>query len=225
MPDRDRTLHLHLSPLERMRLWVEILAFVAAGAWGVYVFVYQTNIAPLFAAAQEAISANLTPIATLPDARVDRVEVTLRNNGGVTVDNVAFVVNLYGLTDIGGLHPSTEKIGNTLVRGISGVPNHWHLIGSYSELHSGAQGGPKGSHLILAPGGSVELSYTAVVPRGRYVAVKLSLSVEYMRYPNPRGIPLQLTRDRDGAYELREVKGARGSDLGLGVNNDWYFPV
>jgi hypothetical protein len=37
-----RTFRIEQSPLEKVRLWVEIAAFAAAGCWALYTFVYQT---------------------------------------------------------------------------------------------------------------------------------------------------------------------------------------
>jgi hypothetical protein len=68
MAERPPPRHLRLeqSPLERARLWVEIAAFLAAGCWAVYTFVYQTRIASLFEPAHEVVTTSAQRIATTP---------------------------------------------------------------------------------------------------------------------------------------------------------------
>jgi hypothetical protein len=223
--ERNRSLHIHLSPLERTRLWVEILAFLAAGVWGVYTFVYQTSIAPLFDQAHEIVAVSLTPIAVTRGANAERVQVTLHNDGRVAVDYAGFAANLYGLSDLRQDRAFNKKLHNVLVSEGSAVANHWQLASSYGELFTASLGGPKGKHLILNPGDSVGLEYPSIVPRGRYLALKLNLAVSFVRYPNNVAVPLQLVRGPDGAYSLEVDRATPGADNALGVNNDWYFPI
>src|SRR5215471_14034803 len=96
MPERPPPRHLRLeqTPLERARLWVEIAAFVAAGAWAIYTFVYQTRIAPLFLPPHEIVSMNAQRLGETPANYLERVDVTLRNDGNVDVDTAALTITV-----------------------------------------------------------------------------------------------------------------------------------
>jgi hypothetical protein len=187
MAERPPPRHLRLeqSPLERGRLWVEITAFIAAGAWAIYTFVYQTRIAPLFFPAHEIVSMSAQRVAETPANYLERVDVMLRNDGNVDVDSAAFALTVFGATagKYLALHSSASKYASVYREIPSGS---WTPLGAYGMLLDGAVDGRRGRHLIMRPGDSVPLEQLIVVPR-RYRVLLAEVHTIFDRYPiNPR---------------------------------------
>jgi hypothetical protein len=201
---------------------VEIAAFVAAGIWGVYTFVYQTHIAPLFETAHETITGDVTRIGTTPAAYIERVTVTIRNNGQVPVDTAGMAFNLYGLRDVHQAPAAIKRPNGVVIAEQSTTPDSWTLLGSYADLRASVQTGDPGSHVILNPDDSARIEFLAVAPRGRYTALKLSTDTIYVRYPFTTKIPVTLVRDAGGAFHLNSSVSLKQA---FPVSSNWYFPV
>ncbi len=219
---RHRTLRMELSPLERTRLWVEIVAFLAAGIWGVYTFVYQTQIAPLLEPAHEIVTGNMTPIGSSGSAQVERVQVTVLNDGHVPIDTAGLVINVYGLAGFRAMDISKLKLSDAMASEQFATLGHWRLLATDGQLHGAAFEGPVDSHIILSPGDSVQAQFLAAVPRGRFAALRLGVDTIFVRYPYKHRITVTVHRDSDGALSLHSPEGS--SDRGFGIQSNWYFP-
>jgi hypothetical protein len=208
-----RHLRLEQSPLERGRLWVEIAAFIAAGAWAVYTFVYQTRIAPLFQPPHEIVAVTAQRLAITPANYLERVEATMRNDGNVDLDTAALAMTVYGAQAGENLvlHSSEDAAQSVSLE----VPESaWTPVGAYGLLLDGAIGGRK-QHLVLRPGDSVPIQLLVVVPR-KYDVLLVEFHTVFDRYPiRPRKAIRLVTHS--GAISL---KGEGGS-----IDMESYFGV
>jgi hypothetical protein len=213
-----RHLRLEQSPLERARLWVEIAAFLAAGCWAVYTFIYQTRIAPLFVPSHEMASISAQRLSETPSNYLERVEVTIRNDGTVDVDTAALAIAVLGAEAGKDLKlRSKTATAETVYREIPA--SSWTAVGGYGMLFAGATAGHRGQHLILRPGDSVPLDRLVVVPR-KYRVLAVQFQTIYDRYPISRLVDVKI-QNREGVVTLK----SKPTTGGFGVNFDAYFAV
>ncbi|MFY9663544.1 MAG: hypothetical protein WAL67_06745 [Candidatus Cybelea sp.] len=216
MPERQpprHHLHLEQTPLERARLWVEIAAFIAAGAWAIYTFVFQTRIAPLFLPPHENISMNTQRVAETPANYLERVEVTIRNDGDVDIDTAALVITVFGATAGKDLALDSSATKHTMA--YRQMPDSaWTPVGAYGMLLNGAVGGAP-RHLIMRPGDTVPLQQLIVVPR-KYRVLEVKIQTIYDRYPISQRVPARLYNE-NGAVILKSK--------GFGVDLEAYSGV
>jgi hypothetical protein len=216
MQERPPPRHLRLeqTPLERGRLWIEIAAFIAAGCWAVYTFVYQTKIAPLFQPPHEVVSVSAQRLATTPSNYLERVEVSMHNDGNVDVDTAAIALSVYGTKAQGALalHSSSAP-AESVSREIP--VSAWTPVGGYGLLLDGSVEGHRGQHFILRPGDSVPFQQLIVVPRA-YDALLVELQTIFDRYPISPRIAVRLV-EKNGAITLKSK--------GVSIDLETYFGV
>ncbi len=195
-----RSLRIHQSPLERARLWVEIFAFIAAGCWALYTFVYETKLAPGFLPAHEVISADVHRVAENPSNYFERVNITIENDGSVGVDTAGLAVTLWGLKPSSSAQVQSQTSAfDDLYR--NSPPSAWRPLQSHGLLFDGAVTGKRGRHYILNPGDKTSFQELAIVPRN-YRVLRVDIETVYGRYPiNPR-VDVRLL-NQDGAISLR----------------------
>jgi hypothetical protein len=198
-----------------VRLWVEILAFAAAGAWAIYTFVYQTQIAPTFVPAHEVFAISIQRLASTPSGSIQRVQLTIRNDGTVDVDTAAVALNVYAAASPS-IRWQTEAAPNSFTLHFPS-PKSWSVLQAYGRLLDGAIGGQRHNHIILRPGDSVDIPLLVTVPREDHV-VLVEVDTTYYRYPiRSNSIAARLVRRPDGAVGL--------SGKYVEINFDQYFGV
>jgi hypothetical protein len=199
LPKR-RALHIEQSPLEKVRLWVEILAFAAAGVWAIYTFVYQTQIAPSFLPAHEVFTVSVQRLASTASGSVQRVQIRIHNDGWVDVDTAALALNVYA-TAASDVRWQTVAATNSYMLHFPNTKS-WTVIQAYGRLLDAATGGQRHNHLLLRPGDSFDLAVLAAVPREDHV-VLVEVDTAYDRYPiRANSIAIRLVRKPDGAIVL-----------------------
>lgn len=216
-PPNRRALRIEQSPLEKVRLWVEILAFAAAGCWAIYTFIYQTQIAPAFVPAHEVFSVSVQRLASTASGSIQRVQLTIRNDGTVDVDSAALAVNVYAMA-ASGLHWQTTASPTSFMLH---DPNEqsWSLLQAYGRLFDSAIGGQHNNHFLLRPGDSADIVFLATVPREDHI-VLVEVDTTFDRYPiRTNSIAVRMVRRTNGAVGLSHSKNA--SD----VNFVQYFGV
>jgi hypothetical protein len=195
-PPQRRTFRVEQSPLEKVRLWVEILAFAAAGCWAIYTFIYQTQIAPAFIPGHEVFSVSVQRLASTASGSIQRVQLTVRNDGTVDVDTTALTLNVYA-TAASALRWKTVASPNSVVLHFPS-PQSWSILQAYGRLFDGAVGGQSGNHLLVRPGDSFNIVVLAAVPREDHV-LRVDVDTSYARYPirqRRRGSLRQLFPDK-----------------------------
>ncbi|HEX8806061.1 MAG TPA: hypothetical protein VF741_03885 [Candidatus Aquilonibacter sp.] len=192
------TLRLEHSPLEKVRLWVEILAFAAAGCWALYTFIYQTRIAPAFVPGHEVFALSMQQLASTRSGTIQRVQLTIRNDGTVDVDTAALAVNVQG-TATPALRWVTIASPNSAVLHSPNLDS-WTVLQTYGRLLDGAAGGH--SHLLLRPGDAFDLQFLVTVPRADHLLV-VTVDTSYGRYPiRSHSVAVRLVRGANGHVGL-----------------------
>jgi hypothetical protein len=159
---------------------VEIAAFVAAGYWAVYTFVYQTRIAPLFQPAHEIVSINAQRLATTPANYLERVDVVIHNDGTVDVDNAAMAIAVFAAqAEKNVALQSSTSSAEVAYRQIP--DGSWKPVGGYAKLLDGAIHGAD-QHFRLLPGDSATVERVIVVPRS-YQVLYVRFQTVFGRFP------------------------------------------
>lgn len=197
-----RTIRLAEDRWATLRHVVEVVAIVAAGLWGFYVFIYQERIKP---AAEPAALAPSVAIDRLGrDARRDilRITVTLRNTGKTEFDIAADAYNVwgerYGTRQVRGqLDASNKRSVTYLVPRVSKT-----LLASKSELRDATAGGMKDFHVIIEPGAQEQFSDVLVVPRGAYDVIDAQTIDVPVKMPVREKVRIEIRRHKDGSVDL-----------------------
>lgn len=190
-----RVFHIELSPLEKGRLWVEIVAFAAAGCWAFYTFSYQAWIAPSRLPAHQVLSVSVKRLASTQSGTIQQVVVNIRNDGAADVDTAAYAFNIYGASAAGLRWQSIATPNDFVLRDLK--PESWSLLQASGRLFSGAVDGPRGNHILLRPGDSFDLSMVVVVPREDRL-LQVHLDISYARYPILPRVPAELAHTGAG---------------------------
>jgi hypothetical protein len=194
-----RTFRIEQSPLEKVRLWVEIIAFAAAGCWALYTFVYQTRIAPAFVPAHEVFSVSAQRLVSTASGSIQRVQLTIRNDGTVDVDTAALAVNVFG-TPASGLRWQTISSGH-LISLHDPKLESLRVLQSYGRLFDGAVDGQRDNTVLLHPGDSFDYQFLVNVPREDHLLL-VGVNTVYARYPIRPRIAVQLARRSNGAIDF-----------------------
>ncbi len=193
------TLRLEQSPLEKVRLWVEILAFAAAGCWALYTFIYQTRIAPAFVPAHEVFAVSLQRLASTPSGSVQRVQLAIRNDGAVDVDTAALAINIYAAAE-----PALrwERIASPhlMIQHELNLES-LHVLQSLGRLYDGAVDGQRGNLMLLRPGDDTDYQLLVTVPREDHLLV-VEVNTVYARYPIRPRIAVRLMQKPSGDIDF-----------------------
>lgn len=213
-PRPHRPLRIEQSPLERARLWIEILALMAAGCWAIYTFLYETKIAPLFLPPHEVVTLDVHRIAELPSSYVERCSVTIRNDSYVDIDAAGLAESVRAATAADFSHLSSLETPSEV--DYRYLPRQaWKVVQSSGILLDGSVSGQHERHLLLRPNDSFVLQYVAVVPRS-YSVLRMSFQGTFARYPIEPRIDAKLVK-KDGAVNLRTDYISIGFDSFFGV--------
>ncbi|HEX8806759.1 MAG TPA: hypothetical protein VF741_07405 [Candidatus Aquilonibacter sp.] len=200
----QRRLTLEQSPLERARLWAEILALLAAGAWGIYTFVYQTHIAPLLEPPHLIIGTEAARLGATAGNYLERARVSLTNDGHTSVDVAGYAMTVRG---IAAPRPASflrkSEHGTFVSASYADVPNQGlPVLASRGVLFAASTFAQEDKHIILRPGDVVQLDTLVVVPRDRFFAIAVQTQVVYVRFPYNERVPVQLVLRQNKAIGL-----------------------
>lgn len=130
---------------------------------------------------------------------LERLQLTIRNNGTVDVDTAALVLNVFGSTASGLRWKTTVSPNAFNLHELK--PESLHTLQSLARLLDGAIEGKRGTHLVLRPGDSFDIPLLVTVPHDdRLLAVQVD--TVYARYPIEPRIHAQLVRTADGSVDL-----------------------
>jgi hypothetical protein len=195
-----RTFRVEQSPLEKVRLWVEIIAFAAAGLWAIYTFIYQTQIAPAFIPAHEVFAVSVQRLASTTSGSIQRVQLTIRNDGTVDVDTAALALNVYSAAT-SSLRWQTSASPNSFELHFPNLQS-WSVRQAFGHLFDGAVGGQRKNHILLRPGDSFDLEFPVAVPREDHL-LRVEVDTSYYRYPiRTDSVAVRLVRRANGTVEL-----------------------
>jgi hypothetical protein len=194
-----RPIRIEQSPLERARLWVEIIAFAAAGCWAIYTFLYQTRIAPALVPAHEVLAVSVERLASSPVGTIQQVRLTIKNDGAVDVDTAAFALDVYGAAAVG-LRWHTV-VTHFAIRLHEPTPGSWRILQALAFVGDGALAGKPNSHILLRPGDSFDIPVLVTVPRYDHL-LRVYVDTAYARYPIRPRMAVRLARLSNGRNRL-----------------------
>ena len=82
---------------ESTKNFIEIIAILCAGAWAIYVFIYQEHIAPANALPRASIDSQIVSLGKIQGGNAIKLKTALRNNGKVRVHLIGYWFNVIGL--------------------------------------------------------------------------------------------------------------------------------
>lgn len=186
----------------------QTIALLAAGAWAVYTFVYQQQIAPAMAPPTLSVSSVLEKAGHQGDMTAIRCAVTRTNVGQSGVRVLGLTYNLSGIKERF-LSGGSENPGYASPLGDVGAvsrtryrlePERQDLIQQIGTLFAGAH--PGGHPSELNPEESVTREMVLYADRSRYDRVRLQVNLVYARLDEPAP-PLVLERGSEGLLEAR----------------------
>lgn len=209
-----RELHVrsHPSVVEHWRHLVEIVALLAAAAWGLYVFVYQERIKPANAAPDVQRVATVTHEALPQNKEFVKVNIDMRNLGQTTAELGGLVVNVYGSR-------YTQRNGNTVNNPVQGLATRNLTLSKtkpvllYSFFDVWRPLGDSRTFLI-EPGQVIEEPFDFAVHAGAYDVVAVEMFFCYAR-PGSRVWPSPRVTRPDGSYWVLMADGSRAPNSGL----------
>lgn len=182
MAKEERTLRVHnvVHPLEHVRSIVEIMAFVLAALWGVYVFAYQEIIKPASEPPRLETSVSVTHAPLERGDIFVTVRVTYQNTGKSEIDLAAEGLTVWGRrveardsrAATGTTEWSVDRSRTLTARA---------LVLDAGVLRDAVANGNRGRRFILAPGASTFEDYTFVVPQRRFDVVDVAYDTWFLR--------------------------------------------
>ncbi len=209
-----RELHVrsHPSVVEHWRHLVEIVALLAAAAWGLYVFVYQERIKPANAVPDVQRVATVTHEDLPQNKEFVNVNIDMKNLGQTTAELGGLVVNVYGSR-------YTQRNGNTVKTPVQGLATRNLtlsktkpvLLYSFFDVWR-----PLGDSrvFLLEPGQVIEEPFDFAVHAGSYDVVALQILFCYAR-PGSQVWPTTRESRADGSFWAHFANGSQTDHPGL----------
>jgi hypothetical protein len=200
--------------LEQWRHAVEIAAFVAAGLWAFYVFVYEQRLKPLSEPPVLESTIQVQPQPLRNENTLLTVTLVLKNIGSPTVKVDGTIVNVYGVR-YG--HLPDGHVERSHVPGF-GVFARSQPVAERRLLASLLFGPepPGGKRTILIdPGDDVVYYPHTVIASDRYDAVFVDFAYCYQRADNRTWPTFQPRTLHDGAYDIAALATQRDASRGV----------
>lgn len=192
----------------------QTIALLAAGAWAVYTFVYQQQIAPAMAPPTLSVSSVLEKAGRHGDMTAIRCAVTRTNVGQSGVRVLGLTYNLSGIKERF-LSGASENPGYANPLDDTGAvrraryqldPERQEIILQNGTLFAGAH--PNGHPSELNPEESVTREMVLYADSGRFDRVRLQVNLVYARLDQPAP-PLVLERGTEGLLEAHAAPSCR----------------
>lgn len=196
-----------LTPIERVRLIVEIVAIVLTGLWAFYTFIYTERIKPALETANAEFVPSIERNRSHGNIDSATLAVSVRNTGHTDIDIAAEAIDIVGAR-LGSTPQHVRKDEPTQVVDDRTLPIiQSKLLVAYSRLRAGAKGGQNYSHLVLHPGEHFDYRFLVTFPRNRFDVVKLSFAFVYNRFPIENPMDVTLERKTGGLVGLKPGHG------------------
>jgi len=185
--------------------------------WAIYVFVYQERIKPALEPPSLEMTASFEPGTVSSGVRVAQLHVTLENTGHTDTDVYGETIAVFGdrfeLAAPRARGPDTIKSGQ-VVEDRTVRTTEPELVYAYARLRDAAAGGLSGTHISLASGERITLSWPIAVQERRFDELRAELEIAYGRYQPHRHhfSHIFLTRTRRGAVAIGYPRDKRPDD-------------
>ena len=209
---RELHVHSHPSPVEHWRHLIEIVAILAAAAWGLYVFVYQEHIKPANMLPDVQRIATVTHEPLPGNKEFVKVNIDMKNIGQTTAELGGLVVNVYGSR-------YTQHNGNTvhaptpglITRNLTLSKTKPVLLYSFFDVWR-PLGDPR--VFLVEPGQVIEEPFDFAVQADRYNVVGLDMFFCYTRPGNTTWLVARENR-ADGSFWVHFSGPSQTSHPGL----------
>lgn len=203
---KDRSLRVHSVPTraEQIRIAVEVVAIIAAGAWALYTFVYEQRIKPLSEGPAFSVSTPVDQSPTRNGVVFLRIHKRFENTGNVAIDLAAEALSVYGerMTTRATREDRTQT--PTRAQVTADVPRRpVALLFSIAKLRNGAVGGNPKTAFYLPPHSSGEQVFLVAVPAKIYPVVLIVRKDYIEKAPIFPKIAVRIVRTSLGAYDLQ----------------------
>jgi hypothetical protein len=186
---------------------VEVIAFLLAGAWAIYVFVYQNRIEPGFAQPALSMTMTMRHVGNDGPLAVIRIDETLRNTSPVRVHFLGDSVTVIGSRIVPLASPQAAAATTTQNQ----LQAYYSMIDSepvFRYAFVTALGDPNtGKDLFLQPGEEVPNSYEFYVPRNKFARLEAYISVAFTKY-DAKLIPTKMVIRKSGLVRFDSDKDA-----------------
>lgn len=208
--ERGRLLRIHSVPTtaERLRIFVEIVAIVAAGLWALYTFVYVQRIVPLSEPATFSVPTVVEQGSTVNGVAFLTIHKRLENTGDVPIDIAAEALSVYGERLV---HGSVQLRFETPTNARMSADVHRRpvaLLFSIAKLRSGAVGGNQRTSFLTPAHSSLEETYLIAVPAKLYPVISIKRIDYVQRAPIAPKINVKIVKGLFGAYDLTSGLGS-----------------
>lgn len=182
---------------------VQSVALIGAGIWAVYIFIYQSEIAPSLAPPTVTLSSTLEKTGHRGDMTAIRCTLTRANGGQSAVRVEALTYNAIGIKEhflpSGAANPRFHQRhpdGDTVnLARYYAEPERQEVILKTARLFAGAAG--DGALSELNPGESVTRDILFYADRSQFDRIRLKVRLVYTKASVP-GVPLVLETDQEG---------------------------
>ncbi len=203
------------SRLERLRHLVEIVAFIGAGVWAIYVFVYQERIKPTLTPPAMHASFDITHVTPRGRKEIVTIDFHLKNISAVDLELVGAYINAFGVRyTTGGKERLTTPVEGTLVADRGLTASKPALIAAFVNRWRGF--GVRKS-LPLEPGNEFAEHLAFAIPDGSYDLARVTWRVCWSRI-DAGPWPMKLGRNPDGSYVFHGDTHDIGPNKGLICN-------
>ena len=175
---------------------VEVVAIVLAGAWALYVFVYQNGIKPGLAPPTLSFSVAMRRVGDDGNLTVIRVDETIHNDGSVRAHFLGHSLAVYGsrVIALDSPAPATSKATRTF----------WPPDYAYSKtaglpprVRHPAWPPSTGVDMFVEPGETMPFNKEFYVPRGRFDRLTTYIASVFTK-DDAKPIPTTMTIDSSG---------------------------
>jgi hypothetical protein len=210
---RHRTFHIEQSPLEKARLWIEIVAFGAAGFWALYIFVFQNVIVPAMAPPTPIITVTMKHVGDDGPLAVIQINEVFKNAGTVPVVFAAWATTVFGMTVIPVGAPQRAS-ASAIENELHAYYRFSHAVTVFRDAHITYRGNSQSPYgLWLNPGQEQEMSHEFFVPRWRFPFLEARIVDVYSK-DTTHIVPTTLTIDSSGLARPHAV----GSNIAVQWN-------
>ncbi|MBV8197368.1 MAG: hypothetical protein JO263_04485 [Candidatus Eremiobacteraeota bacterium] len=213
----SREFRVHSIPTraEQVRIIVEVVAILAAGAWALYTFVYEQRIKPLAEAPSFSIATLVEQSAPTNGVVFVTVHKRLENTGNVGIDVAAEALSVYGEQIAKRTQRESRTESATRAQVTADVPRRKvALLFSIAKLRNGAVTGNQNIAFYVPPHSSAEAVYLVAVPARTYPVVLVKRRDFIAKAPITPKVPVRIVRTPEGAYDLKssQLTGEYDSD-------------
>ncbi|HTU81763.1 MAG TPA: hypothetical protein VMF61_06515 [Candidatus Acidoferrales bacterium] len=206
---------MNLRPVHArtLREVAEVVAIVLAGAWALYVFVYENRIAPAFAPVAPSFSIALRHVGNDGNLAVIRLDEAIRNPGSTVVGFLGYSVTVLGSNVVARASPRPAN-HQPFVDTLEAYYTFTQPVPVFREAFVTAAGDPNsGKGLFVEPGQTTAFARELYVPLRRFDRLTVWIVARYTKgftfvpttlVIEKSGIPAFPTRGNAETYEISQ---------------------